>query len=86
MAAGSHRNRFSVDGFPVFSCTVSHGSWGEIHLSCHHSDIREGDVVERHIVLQLRPSALFHTENTLVVQNIGVGTVQTHWLVEAVQV
>ena len=86
MASGTHRNRFGVDCLPVVSGSVSHRSRCEIYLSCHHSDVWEGDVVERHIVLCLRPAALFHTEYTLVVEDVGVGAVQTVWLVDAVQV
>ena len=86
MASGTHRNRFGVDCLPVVAGSVSHRSRCEIHLSCHHSDVWEGDVVERHIILGFRPAALFHTENTLVVEDVGVGAVQAVWLVDAVQV
>ena len=86
MASGTHRNRFGVDCLPVISGSVSHCSRCEIHLSCHHSDVWEGDVVERHIILSLRPAAFFHTEYTLVVEDVRIGAVQTVWLVDTVQV
>ena len=86
MASGTHRNRFGVDCLPVVAGSVSHRSRCEIHLSCHHSDVWEGDVVEWHIILSFRPAALFHTENTFVVEDVGVGAVQAVWLVDAVQV
>ena len=86
MASGTHRNRFGVDCLPVVTGSVSHRSRCEIHLSCHHSDVWEGDVVERHIILGFRPAAFFHTENTLVVEDVGIGAVQAVWLVDAVQV
>ena len=86
MASGTHRNRFGVDSLPVVAGSVSHRSRCEIHLSCHHSDVWEGDIVERHIVLSLRPAAFFHTENTLVVEDVRIGAVQAVWLVDAVQV
>ena len=86
MASGTHRNRFGVDCLPVVTGSVSHRSRCEIHLSCHHSDVWEGDIVERHIILSFRPAAFFHTENTLVVEDVGIGAVQAVWLVDAVQV
>ena len=86
MASGTHRNRFGVDCLPVVTGSVSHRSRCEIHLSCHHSDVWEGDVVERHIILGFRPAAFFHTEDTLVVEDVRIGAVQAVWLVDAVQV
>ena len=86
MASGTHRNRFGVDCLPVVAGSVSHRSRCEIHLSCHHSDVWEGDIVERHIILSFRPAAFFHTEDTLVVEDVRIGAVQAVWLVDAVQV
>ena len=86
MASGTHRNRFGVDCLPVVAGSVSHRSRCEIHLSCHHSDVWEGDIVERHIILCFRPAAFFHTEDTLVVEDVRIGAVQAVWLVDAVQV
>ena len=86
MASGTHRNWFGVDSLPVVSGSVSHRSRCEIHLSCHHSDVWEGDIIEWHIILGFRPAALFHTENTLVVEDVRIGAVQTYRFVDAVQV
>lgn len=43
-------------------------------------------LIEWHIILGFRPAALFHTENTLVVEDVRIGAVQTYRFVDAVQV
>ena len=86
MATGTHRYGLVVDGFPVGLGSVAHGSRCEVYGTGHHANVGEGDVVERHVVLQFCPANLLHTEHTFVVENIGVGAVETYGSIDTVEV
>ena len=87
MAPCTHGDGFLVYGSPVDARTIPHCTRCEVHLTGHHSDVRERDIVQRHVVLlHVCPSGLLHSEHCLVVENVRICPVQPHGLVNAVQV
>ena len=77
MTASAHRYGILIALHPVLLGAVAQGTWGEVHVTCHHSDEGEGDVIARHIRILLRPTGFLHTEHTFVVEDIRIGTVHT---------
>lgn len=71
---------------PVLPCAVAHGARREVDLSGHHADKGERDVVARHVVLGIRPAALFHPKDALIVEDVGIGAVQSYGFINAVKV
>ena len=86
MAACTHGDGLVVDGCPILLCAVAHSTWCEVYGTSHHADIGEGDIVERHVVLEFCPAYLFHAEYPFVVDDVGIGAVEPYGSVYAVEV
>ena len=86
MTPGSHAGRSGIHGTPIGLRSVAHRSRSVIHRSRHHADIRKSDIIKRHIVLDIRPFHLFHTEHAFKINDMRIGTVDTCRFVNAVQI
>ena len=86
MTTGSHTHRWVIDGTPVGFRCIAHGTRSIIYRTCHHTDIREGHIVERHVILDIRPLHLFHTEQALKVDDIRISAIDTCRFVNAMEV
>ena len=82
MAARAHRHGVLIALHPVVARAVAHGSRREVHLSGHHAYEGEGDVIARHVGGLLSPPAFLHAEDTLVVDNVGIGAAHSRRGVE----
>ena len=86
MTPGSHAGRSRIHGTPIGLRSVAHRSRSVIHRSRHHANIRKSDIIKRHIVLDIRPFHLFHTEHAFKINDMRIGTVDTCRFVNAVQI
>ncbi len=86
VAACALAHGLGVRGEPVLARAVAQGARREVDAARLHADEGEGDVVARVVILERAPFHLFHAEDTLEVEDVGVGAVETRWRVDAVQV
>ena len=64
--------RSRIHGTPIGLRSVAHRSRSVIHRSRHHADIRKSDIIKRHIVLDIRPFHLFHTEHAFKINDMRI--------------
>ena len=87
VAACAHGEWIVVDGLEVLDRGIAHSTRSEIYESSLHSDEREGDVVEWHILLVvLGPLDFLHAEATFKVDDVWISAVDACWLIDAVVV